>query len=55
MVFQKQWNGKTIYICEECKLGFDDKKVAKDCEDFCLKYRSCSIDITKKAIYRPEE
>lgn len=38
------------YICEECKFKYKDKKLAKKCELWCKKYKSCNIEITKHAI-----
>ncbi len=28
---------------------------AEECEDYCRTYNSCSIKITEKAVYIPEE
>jgi hypothetical protein len=44
---------KPAYICDACGFGYSDAKTALQCEEFCKKHRSCSIEITKKAIYRP--
>jgi len=41
---------KSYYICEECDFAYIDKNIAKQCEDYCKKYKSCSIETTKKAI-----
>lgn len=38
------------YVCEECNLAYKDKVMAKKCQSFCKKYKSCSIEITKHAI-----
>lgn len=43
-------NKTKYYICEECQFAYSDKDVAKQCEDYCKKYKSCSLEITKKAI-----
>lgn len=49
----KQVANKTIYLCEECGLGYDKKDIAFDCEVFCRETNSCSFEITRKAVYRP--
>ena len=50
MVLAKEDNGNEIYICEECDMAYEDEVTAKKCEDYCKKYKSCSLEITKKAI-----
>ena len=42
--------GKTYYQCEICKFYYKDEKWAQKCEEFCKKYKSCSLEITKHAI-----
>jgi len=41
---------KKYYQCESCGFFYVDKEIAQKCEDFCEKYKSCSIEITKHAI-----
>jgi hypothetical protein len=50
MVKQYSKKGKALYRCEDCGLGYVDMKTAKECEDFCRKHHSCSMEITKKAV-----
>jgi len=38
------------YICGECKLKYNDEKMAKKCENWCKKHKSCNLDIIKYAI-----
>ncbi len=38
------------YKCKECGLIYKDKNIAKKCEDWCRKYRSCNLEITKYAV-----
>jgi hypothetical protein len=46
---------KTIFLCDICGLGYLDKKTAQDCEDYCkANPGSCSVEISKKAVYFPE-
>jgi len=41
---------KEVYVCEACKMIYAKKELAKKCEDFCRKYRSCNTEITKHSI-----
>ncbi|MEM1574500.1 MAG: hypothetical protein QW755_00220 [Nitrososphaerota archaeon] len=43
----KEING--FYICEECKLKYKEKIWAEKCEEWCRKYKSCNLEITKHA------
>ena len=38
------------YYCEECEMAYVDKKKACQCEEWCKKHKSCSLEITKYAI-----
>ncbi|MBI2004328.1 hypothetical protein HYS72_02575 [Candidatus Pacearchaeota archaeon] len=38
------------YYCEECNFKYKEKKFAQKCEEWCKKYKSCNIEITKHAI-----
>ena len=40
---------RAYYICEECNMGYADKKVAEECEAFCKKHKSCNLELMKKA------
>lgn len=51
MVREIKKEGRRIFICEECGLGYLSEELAKRCEDYCLKNRACSIEITKNAVY----
>ncbi len=55
MVEEKIVEGRVIYLCSECGLGYLDKETAEACEDHCSKYNSCSLQITIKAIYKPKQ
>jgi|TARA_B100001971_G_C18250144_1_gene577510 rubrerythrin len=43
-------NNKEYYICEACGFAYEDKNTAQECEDYCKEHKSCSLEITKKAI-----
>lgn len=44
---------ETIYQCEFCDMGYADPNTAERCEEHCSTHDSCSLDITRKAIYKP--
>ncbi len=39
-----------IFTCNICGLKYKTKKLAEDCERYCKKNKSCSIELAKKAI-----
>ena len=39
-----------LWICEQCKFKYKTNKLAKKCEDWCTKYKSCNLELTKYAI-----
>lgn len=51
MVREAKKEGRKLFICEECGLGYLNEELARKCEEYCLKYRACSIEITKNAVY----
>lgn len=55
MVKKIKKNEKEIFICEICGLGYEDKKIAEACQNFCSTHHVCSLEITRKAIYFPEQ
>ena len=50
MVKEIEKNGKTYYQCEICMFYYEEKEWAQKCEDYCRKYKSCSLEITKHAV-----
>ncbi len=54
MVSEKQYEGERLYICDVCGFGYRKKEQAASCEEFCARTNSCSIAITKDAVYFPE-
>jgi hypothetical protein len=53
MVKAKEFNNKKLFQCDVCGHGYLDKKTAQECEVWCEKMGSCSVEITKKAVYFP--
>jgi len=50
MVKEIKKSKNVYYQCEECEFFYKEKKWAQKCEDFCKKYKSCSIEITKHSV-----
>ncbi len=38
------------YKCKECGLVYEDENIAKKCQAWCKRYKSCNLEITKSAI-----
>ena len=43
-------NKKLYYKCEECDFDYAEKRLAKKCEDWCRKHKSCNLEIIKYAV-----
>ncbi len=41
---------KKYYQCEVCKFVYKERKYAERCEEWCKKYKSCNLKITKHAV-----
>lgn len=54
MVTSSSKRGTRLHICEECGFGYETASLAEACEAHCLKYKACSLEITRHAVYRPE-
>ena len=50
MVKQVVREEKTFYVCEECGLAFMDKTIAKRCEQYYHKHKSCNLELIKFAV-----
>ncbi len=50
MVKKETWKGKDIFTCESCHFGYATKLLAEQCEQFCQKHHSCSLEITQQAV-----
>ncbi len=40
---------RKYFLCRECGLVYEEKELAKQCEKFCRKYKSCNLELIKKA------
>jgi len=54
MVKKSRVNGKVVYVCEVCGLGYRDRETAIACQNYCSTYGACSLAITRKAVYFPK-
>ncbi|MBI4147581.1 hypothetical protein HY494_02930 [Candidatus Woesearchaeota archaeon] len=50
MVKKQQYKGKTLYRCEACNFLYNQEELALECEAHCRKHKSCSLEITEKAV-----
>jgi hypothetical protein len=50
MVTKKDKDGRTLFLCESCEFFYEDKELAEKCEAWCNEYKSCNLDIIKKAV-----
>lgn len=50
MVKQITKNKKDYYICEECNFAYKDRENAAKCEEWCKRYHSCNVEVTKHAV-----
>ena len=41
---------KKIYVCASCNFAYPEKEKATECEEFCIKHHSCSLEIIKYSI-----
>lgn len=54
MVKQITKNNMAYFICPECNFAYKGKETAAKCEEWCKKYHSCNIEITKHAVNLPK-
>ncbi|MDD2913032.1 MAG: hypothetical protein PHH17_00435 [Candidatus Pacebacteria bacterium] len=45
----KKEEHKILYKCPQYGFKYEEKKMAKKCEDWCRKYKTCNLEITKYA------
>jgi hypothetical protein len=43
-----------VYYCSVCGYGYATEKLAKECEEYCTTNNSCSLQITARAIRKPD-
>ncbi|MEK6900592.1 MAG: hypothetical protein AABX05_05695 [Nanoarchaeota archaeon] len=50
MVKKQQYKGKSLFRCGSCSLLYLKEAIAYDCEVYCKKHKSCSLEISKQAV-----
>lgn len=45
-----QKNGRTYHQCEECKLIYEKKAIAEQCQAWCKEHKSCNLEIIENAV-----
>ncbi|MBI2550097.1 hypothetical protein HYV83_02850 [Candidatus Woesearchaeota archaeon] len=50
MVSKTASKGKSFFVCGECGFAYGTENLAHECEDWCRKHHSCSLEITKHAV-----
>lgn len=53
MMSELSQEGNAVYVCDQFDLDYKDRDTAQECGNFCSGQRGCSLEITKKAVYRP--
>lgn len=54
LVSERKLDSQIVFVCDECGLGYLDRETAQKCEEWCKRTGTCSIEITKKAVYFPD-
>lgn len=52
MVTKVSYEGREYYACDICGLVYQDYETATRCEDFCRRFKACSVEISSKAVGR---
>jgi len=47
--------GKRVYLCEVCANGYVDEITAKECEDYCRTHDRPSQQVSKRAVFKPQQ
>ncbi|MBR9675424.1 hypothetical protein GOV05_00255 [Candidatus Woesearchaeota archaeon] len=51
MVSEKSKDGKTYYLCDICKLVYESKELALQCEEWCKNHPgTCNPEVAKYAL-----
>lgn len=45
---------KNLYQCEECGLQYREEGIAKKCQDWCQKHKTCNLEIITHAVENNE-
>ena len=47
---QRVHDNQKHFYCEVCRLIYKERAWAEKCEDWCRKYKSCNLEITRHSI-----
>jgi hypothetical protein len=50
MVRVAKSEGKTVFICEECGLAYEQKEWAEKCQQWCRENQSCNLEIIQHSV-----
>ena len=50
MVNETNLEGEIVFKCMKCGWLYRDEKMARKCEAWCKKHKSCNLEIAKHAI-----
>lgn len=50
MVIKETKEKRDRFQCEDCKLWYNEEVWAEKCEAWCIKYKSCNLEITSHRI-----
>jgi hypothetical protein len=50
MVKEIKRDDETLYVCEVCGFKYGERRWAEECEEFCSKHHSCSLEIIRHAV-----
>ncbi len=42
--------GRTVHYCTVCFLAYDDRKLARRCEEHCRSHPSCSLELGRQSV-----
>ena len=54
MVMQISYLGRKVYLCEICASGYSDQSTAAGCEGYCRTHTTCSPELRRRAVLKPE-
>jgi hypothetical protein len=50
MVEKLKKGGESLFFCDVCGSGYRGEDLAKKCQEWCSRKKSCSLDIVKHAV-----
>lgn len=45
MVKEKETDGGTLFVCEECGFAYREREWAEKCQAWCHEHQSCNLEI----------